>query len=317
MPKRTNLFQQVVTIIQQHMARDATVEPSGWLVNRLTGEKREVDVVIRQQVAGYEVIVSVEATAGGRKADAAWVESMVQKHRNLPTSKLVLVSQAGFYAPARKLAEAENAVALAPEDLAVDDPAYVVVNALPSLWPKVLTIKPETARVVVRRPSGDLLKVRDVPPDARVFWQDGREVGAMVDVFRALYGANFAKSAEQIDLAGITEDIDRFFQVTVGPPLIIKVDGNPQCLYLQWEESDPHELHEIQALDVRGTATVRVGEIPLHHRRLGEIAYSYGEGKVGAQSVLLVVSEDEGGGKVTIQFGADDEDVRSAQEPAE
>ena len=145
MPKRTNVFQEVVAILQQHLAGNATVEESGYLVHRDTGKNREVDVVIRSQVAGYEVIVCVEATAAGRKADVTWVEAMIQKHRKLPTSKFILVAQAGFHDAARKQAEAENAVPLAPEDLNVEDPAFVVVNALPSLWPKALSLTPETA----------------------------------------------------------------------------------------------------------------------------------------------------------------------------
>lgn len=101
------------------------------LRNTVTGDEREVDVVIRSRVAGHEVIVGVEATGKGRKADAPWVEGMVGKHADLPTSKLVLVSQAGFYEPARRLAIAKGAVPLAPEDLDAGDPDHAVLKALP------------------------------------------------------------------------------------------------------------------------------------------------------------------------------------------
>lgn len=72
-------FQEVVAIIQEHMAGDATVEESGMLVHRVTGEEREVDVVIRSEVAGHEIIISVEATAVGRKADTTWVEARASR----------------------------------------------------------------------------------------------------------------------------------------------------------------------------------------------------------------------------------------------
>jgi hypothetical protein len=90
-----------VQIIYEHMGGDAVVEASGMLPHRLGGE-REVDVVIRSQMAGHEIIVSVEAAARGRIADVTWVEQLVAKHRYLPTTKLVLVSESGFYNPARK-----------------------------------------------------------------------------------------------------------------------------------------------------------------------------------------------------------------------
>jgi hypothetical protein len=300
-PKRTNVFQEVVAILQEHMAGDATVEESGMLVHRDTGQEREVDVVIRSKVAGHEVIVSVEATASGRKADTDWVEARLKKHDKLPTSKLVLVSQAGFTKAARKEAEAENAVPLSPEDLDVDDPAYVVVNALPSLWPKAFSLAPEAATLAVRKPDGTLLRVNDARPDTTVFFADGQAAGTLVDVFKAA-AANFPKVAEDVGLADITEDIDRFFVMHWEPPLTIEVDGETKHLYLRWEESGQPEFHEIDRAEFRGQATIRVGEIPLHHRRLGEVSYAYGEGKLGDQPLLMVVSEDEGGGNATIRL---------------
>ena len=125
------------------------------LTNRLTGEQREVDVVVRTKTAGHEVLVAVEATAGGRKATAPWVEGMIGKHKNLPTDKLVLVCEAGLSRQARRLAEAEGVVALTAEELSGDDPAYVVVNQLRSIWPKLISLTPERARIYVRRPAGE------------------------------------------------------------------------------------------------------------------------------------------------------------------
>ena len=112
--------------------------------------------MIRSKVAGHEVIVSVEAKGSrnltARPVDVGWVEEYIEKHRNLPTSKLVLVSESGFTDAARKQAEHEKAVPLAPEESDADDPAYAVMTALPSLWPKEVTLEPETATVLLRRP---------------------------------------------------------------------------------------------------------------------------------------------------------------------
>jgi hypothetical protein len=93
MPRRTNVFQEVVAIIHEHMAVGATVEESAMLVNRATKRRREVDVVIRGKQATHDVVVGVEATKGNRMASVEWVERMIGKHQNLPTDKLVLVSQ--------------------------------------------------------------------------------------------------------------------------------------------------------------------------------------------------------------------------------
>ena len=125
------------------MASDAAVEASAMLKSRSTGQPREVDVVIRAKQAGYEVIVSVEAVGRSRKATRQWVDEMVGKHADLPTSKLILVSEKGFTKDARAAALANDAVPLAPEDLSSDDPDRDVVAAVPALWPKVVTFTPE------------------------------------------------------------------------------------------------------------------------------------------------------------------------------
>src|SRR5438034_62901 len=157
MPRRSNLFPNVVAVIHEHMAGDATVEESALLRNSLTGEEREVDVVITSRVAGHELVLAAEATAAGRPADTGWVERMLGKHRNLQTDKLVLVSEGGFTKQARQLALKENAVPLAPEDLAGDDPAYQIVNHLRSIWPKVVSLTPTEAVIHVCRPDGQPL----------------------------------------------------------------------------------------------------------------------------------------------------------------
>lgn len=72
------------------------------LEQRTTGVLREVDVVVRSDIAGHEVIVGIEARASARKADLLWVETLLGKHEDLPTSKLVLVSESGFTGPAER-----------------------------------------------------------------------------------------------------------------------------------------------------------------------------------------------------------------------
>lgn len=51
MPKRTNLFHDVVASVYRQMAEGATVEECAMLRNRVTGELREVDVMIKSKAA--------------------------------------------------------------------------------------------------------------------------------------------------------------------------------------------------------------------------------------------------------------------------
>jgi hypothetical protein len=301
-PKRTNVFQEVVAIIHEHMAGEAYVEESGLLPHRVTGTMREVDVVIRSQVARHEVIISVEATSTGRKANVEWVERLLKKHSDLPTSKLVLVSDTGFTADARKQAEHDKAITVAPEDLTGGDPAFAVVSKLTSLWPKTIELKPEAATVIVRRPDGASTFVRDLQPDHVLFFDDGRPAAVLREAFSSLYETNFPRFAGTMGLEEIDEDTERPFVFHWGPPCTVEVGAETKHLALRWEKSEPHELHQIQEAELRGKAVVRVAEIPLHHAKLGDIAYSYGEGALGEHPALLVVTEDPGVTKASIRL---------------
>jgi hypothetical protein len=303
-PKRSNLFQEVVEILHRHMAGDATVEASAMLPSQSTGALREVDVVIRAKQAGHDVIVSVEAMARSRKADRTWVDLMVGKHADLPTSKLVLVSQRGFTEDARAAALARNAVPLAPEDLPSSNRDRDVIKAVPALWPKVVSFTVEELGVNFTDDGVPTVGWGETAPT--VFVDDG-VLGDLMEVVHRLYGANFAELIEQIDLANRTADsVERFIFVmgpTEGDEIQLEVNGVRKTLFLLNENGVGHSLRRIRPV---GRGEIKVSEIPLTHGRLGDwnVNFGYGEGKVGGRDALLVVSarDDEGEGLLTMRI---------------
>lgn len=96
MPRRSNSFQRLVALINTNLAGVTQVEESAMLPDSVTGCQREVDILITSQVAGYIVRIGIEVIATNRKADSPWIERMKAKHDNLPTDKLILVSESGF-----------------------------------------------------------------------------------------------------------------------------------------------------------------------------------------------------------------------------
>jgi hypothetical protein len=129
MPKRTNAFQQLVFMLRETLARKGvSVAQSAELPDSDTGELREVDIVLTSDVGGTRVIVSIEVTDRTRMADTPWVESMLQKHSTLPTSKLVLVSRSGFTGTAEEKARRHKADTL------------TVAEANRVDWPAALTL---------------------------------------------------------------------------------------------------------------------------------------------------------------------------------
>ncbi|MDQ6768862.1 MAG: hypothetical protein M3Z54_02610 [Gemmatimonadota bacterium] len=96
MPQRSNHFQRVVLAIHVQLADGCRVSQSRMLRDRTTGLDREVDVVIESEAASYPVVIAVECFGRSRSATVESVEQTSAKHDTLPTSKLILVAQAGF-----------------------------------------------------------------------------------------------------------------------------------------------------------------------------------------------------------------------------
>jgi hypothetical protein len=61
-------------------------------------------------------------------------------------------------------------------------------------------------------------------------------------------------------------------------------------------------MSSILEAELRGQVVVRGSEIPLHHKKLGDVAYSFGKAAVGERPALLVITEDAGGPKASIRL---------------
>ncbi len=116
MPQRTNRFQRLVALINATLASQSHLTESAMLRDTVTGEEREVDVLIRTRAANYEVAIGIEVVGLSRPAGTPWVEKMRGKHENLPIDKLILVSETGFSAPAIKKARFYNIETLTIEE---------------------------------------------------------------------------------------------------------------------------------------------------------------------------------------------------------
>jgi hypothetical protein len=114
MPVRSNIFQRLVAAIHSDLGQGWRVTESRLLADSRTGEQREVDIVAEASIGGYPITISVEVRDRGRRADVTWVESMAQKHADLPTSKLALWSPTGFSSSAIAKAKALGVEVITP-----------------------------------------------------------------------------------------------------------------------------------------------------------------------------------------------------------
>lgn len=129
MPARTNAFQRLVALLTATLAGQSKVTESAMLIDRVTGEPREVDVVVTSHTASYQVHLGLEVVAWRRPADTPWIEKMHAKHQHLVTDKLILVSESGFSRPARRKAEFLGVETLTIEEACAAD------------WPLIATLE--------------------------------------------------------------------------------------------------------------------------------------------------------------------------------
>lgn len=97
MPRRTNTFQELIELIERQLApTGAHVINSAMVPETLSGNLREIDILIKCTVGVREVMVGIECRDHHRKADIQWIEQARGKFDVLPIDKRVVISRSGF-----------------------------------------------------------------------------------------------------------------------------------------------------------------------------------------------------------------------------
>ena len=303
MPKRRNFFQDVVTILYEHLGGE--VKPSAMLIDQVTGQRREVDVLITAEVAGQPILVQVEATARGRKGTVSWVEEMLCKHADLGTNKLVLVSESGFTKSGLLKAERKGAAALTPQDLTGDDPVHEVVNKLQTVWFKRWDM--EILGATVWLDVGDGVEGEGNPGSDEPVYENGVSKGTMRDWIHVHLNGNVQAVMEGLGMANVAEDCVKQTNAHITGPWF-DADGKAFTLEIDaGPEADGHRpRYAILGAKVPLKVVITVRPVDLTHKRLATVAdYAAGEVEVGDQPTRVVFSESEAGSKASVQVEQD------------
>lgn len=314
MPRRTNVFQQVVRIIHEHLAADAAeVVESDELVDNASGAKREVDVTLTSEVAGQRIVISVEATAQSRRASVTWVDGMLAKHSTLPTNKLVLVSQAGFSKLARDRAAAHGAVTLQPQDLDGDDASQAVLSRLGAVTLRLTRFKTLESSVSFKRPDGHVTDFIPLPSNTALVADDRTFISRLEDDFAKRY-AKHAKMLAAVALPHLQPSFYAEFGATCASRQVeIKQDDGSvrtSGTYLLVEDNwgataeDPRLL-PIERIRHRNRIDVESLDLSLTHLKLSDPAAGY-YGTIDADLIgsnaLLVITERDGDFRASLRY---------------
>lgn len=225
MPQRSNLFQKLVFLIHRSLSTEWEVTESEMLIDLISGQSREVDIVAKRTVIGHQIVLSIECQDRNRPADVTWVESLAKKHEHLPTSKLVLWSRSGFTRQASlkatvlKIDTVSQAQATIPmwAQLARELMGGYVLHVAPSY----------KAFVDVVMPDGSFKRFESVE-DWRFFDANGVEVGSVAALIR--YIAN-SEETRNVLLDNAPLGLGEFWTQLAPPqPWFVDVPDGQRCL---------------------------------------------------------------------------------------
>jgi hypothetical protein len=309
-PKRTNLFQQIVATVYKQIGGES-VEESVMVPDKIAGTDREVDVVITSHVAGEKITVGVEATAISRKLDLKAVQGIIAKHEAIGTNQMIIVSESGFTGPARRTIDSTLGISgYQPTDLNNEKQLEAkVVGRLSKLWPRRFSVTLTTVFAEMVLPDSlqntNVVSITRPPLNFPLLDWQGNEITSPEGIFRHWANTQSEDVMSLLDVANTTEDTDKTFLKELFPPwkihgqeitdLYVMVDTNIDPT----QEPTPEPLRLLK-LDLRGPVSIRVSEVDLRHQQLNdEVAYSVGQTVLDGKSILMVASATAEGEKVT------------------
>jgi len=271
-------------MLQKHIGGSSSITQSEMLVDLLTGTQREVDVCIRDTVAGHEIVISLECADHKRPKDVTWVETMKTKHDNLPTHSLVLVSNSGFTTEALKKAKLYGIATVVPGEVTDSDAATIVAR----LKARTFSTNQLHAKVVKVSVNSDAGEPQVVERTRMVYTGDGQPVGTMYDIVDACI-----RFAELPPIADAEKDLTVPFALDL-KPFQMSIDGAaPEEVFLQSRLS-PNLTERIARILIEGTRIFSASNFPMRFGEFRGVAFGAGEATVAGKRAVMVVTAEGG-----------------------
>lgn len=109
MPRKGKALERLTALIESLLVpMGGTVTSPAYLPDKVTGNRREVDIAIRLKVGTSPILVIVECRDRYGIEDVTWIEQLAQKRNDVNADKAVAVSSYGFSQPAIRKAEFYN-----------------------------------------------------------------------------------------------------------------------------------------------------------------------------------------------------------------
>jgi hypothetical protein len=115
-------FEQLISRIEQALAPSGAVVVSpDRILDKVTGELREVDASIHYKIGTSPILITIECRDRTGAEDVRWIEQLAEKQRSIGASITVAVSSSRFTEPALKKAAALGIQVRVLTDAGADD----------------------------------------------------------------------------------------------------------------------------------------------------------------------------------------------------
>lgn len=229
MPRRTNDFQSLITLLHRQLAApDTVVTESALIADPITGQLREVDILIEHLVARYRARIILECRDRSRAATVQWIDELAGKYQN-SGAKIVAVSRRGFTKTALQRATGAGIEAVSVSK-AVNRDWLAWVTGLPAV--KIELVRVDLVRIeLILAPE---LRSESLPapsPDARLRlsqeseWTTPRQLYDALRQNPRLSQVLDSRPNDEAGLRTVTIGLPPTSQLDVGDDRIVHPDG--------------------------------------------------------------------------------------------
>ncbi len=121
MPRKGKDVEEIVEKLNKLiLGPEWEIKSPDYIIDKITGQLREVDVSIRRKADYLPILMIVECRDRDIE-DVRWIEQLVTKCNNLGADKLIAVSSTGFTEPAKKSAKHYGIVTQVLSKITPDD----------------------------------------------------------------------------------------------------------------------------------------------------------------------------------------------------
>jgi len=288
-PKRSNDFQKVIYYVRKHIAPDAVVRESVMLTDKITGEPREVDVLVEGTMGGERLAIAIEVRGHARKPGVQWVEEVRGKYQDLPVDKVVMVSRSGFTASALTKAASYGIEALTPlEEIS----RYGPLSKLTGI--EVATRSVRGVRLVQGFVDfADHHEPVAVMANSALFHRDGTEFGTVEMVCN-----DSMSKPDAFDIYDVAKPEHTAYKFTLEGVLLTRGDtGETFTPHLRIQADG--SLHPIKRLTTVWEVEVIQESIELKHGVMRGLPFAYGSIDISGEKRLVFVAGEQMGEPLT------------------